>query len=167
MLLSGSGDSPLYECISLPKLALKAYFEKAFDNVNWEFLLNSLGGLGCDNTWVNWIKMCISSTRFSVLVNGSPKGFFGFSNRLRQGDPVSPLLFVVAAYVLNRMLALGVDNHLISGIQFHNGGPQVLNIQYVDDTLLFLSPEEEGILNLKRILGCFQACSGLKINYGK
>ena len=111
--------------------------------------------------------MCISSARFFVLVNGSPRGFFGASNGLRQGDPLSPLLFIVAAHVLNRMLALGVSNNLISGIQFPNGGPQVLNIQYADDTLLFLSPEEQGIINLKRILGCFQACSGLKINFGK
>ena len=111
--------------------------------------------------------MCISSARFSVLINGSPRDFFGASNGLRQGDPLSPLLFIVAAHVLNRILVLGVSNNLINGIQFPNGGPQVLNIQYADDTLLFLTPEEEGIINLKRILGCFQACSGLKINFSK
>ena len=111
-----------------PGLLLKLDFEKAFDNVNWEFLLNSLAGLGCDNIWVNWIKMCISLARFTVLVNGSPRGFFGASNGLRQGDPLSPLLFIVAAHVLHRMLALGVYNNLITGIQFPNGGPQVLNI---------------------------------------
>ena len=57
-------------------------------------------------------------------------------NDLRQGDPLSPLLFIVAAHVLNRMLALGVSNNLIHGIQFPNGEPHVLNIQYVDDTLV-------------------------------
>ena len=66
-----------------PGLLLKLDFEKAFDNVNWEFLLNSLARLGCDNTWINWIKMCISSARFSVLVNDSPRDFFGASNGLR------------------------------------------------------------------------------------
>ena len=72
--------------------------------------------------------MCISSARFSIPVNGSPRGFFGASNCLRHGDPISPLLFIVAAHVLNRMLALGVSNNLIKGIQFPHGGPQVLNI---------------------------------------
>ena len=99
-----------------PGLLLKLDFEKAIDNVNWEFLLKSLAGLGCNNTWVNWIKMCISSARFSVLVNGSNRGFSGTSNGLRQGDSLSPLLFIVAAHVLNRMLALGVSNNLINGI---------------------------------------------------
>ena len=111
--------------------------------------------------------MCISSARFSIQVNGSPKGFFEASNGLRQGDPISPLLFIVAADVLNRMLTLRVSNNLINRIQFPHGGAQVLNIQYVDDTLIFLSPEEEGIINLKRILGYFQVCSGLKINFSK
>ena len=107
------------------------------------------------------------SARFSILVNGSPRGFFGASNGLRQGDHLSPLLFIVATHVLNRILALGVSNNLINDIQFPNGGPHVLNIQYADDTLIFLTPEKEGIINLKRILGCFQACSGLKINFSK
>ena len=65
------------------------------------------------------------------------------------------------------MLALGVSNNLIHGIQFPNGGPHVLNIQYADDTLIFLPLEEDGIINLKRILGCSQACSGLKIKFHK
>ena len=110
-----------------PGPMLKLDFEKAFDNVNWDFLINALIGLGCDIKWVNWIKMCISSTRFSILVN-SPRGFFEASNGLRQGDPLSPLLFIVATHVLNKMLALDVNNSLIKGIQFPHGEPHVLNI---------------------------------------
>ena len=121
----------------------------------------------CESKWVNWIKTCITFARFSILVNGSPKGFFGASNGLRQGDPLSPLLFIVAAHILNHMLALGMQNNLIQGIQFPNSRPQVLNIQYADDTLIFLTPGEDGIINLKRILCCFQVCSGLKINFSK
>ena len=99
--------------------------------------------------------MCITIAKFSVLVNGSPKGYFGASNGLRQGDPLSPLLFIVVIHILNRMLALGSDNHLINGIQFPHSGPSVTNIQYSDDTLIFLTPSVDCVVNLKRILYCF------------
>ena len=65
------------------------------------------------------------------------------------------------------MLALAVDNHLIDGIQYPNNGPMVTNLQYADDTLIFLDPSEEHVINLKRILCCFQTYSGLKINFNK
>ena len=117
--------------------------------------------------WIQWIKMCISIAKFSILVNGSPKGHFGASNGLKQGDSLSPLLFIVATHILNKMLALAVDKYLIDGIQYSNNGPKVTNIQYDDDTLIFLDPSEEHVINLKRILCCFQTCSSLKINFNK
>ena len=104
--------------------------------------------------------MCISSAKFSVLVNGSPKGFFSSSNGLRQGDPLCPLLFIVATHILNRMLALGSDNGLICGIQYPHSEPSVINIQYVDDTVIFLTPSLEGFVNLKRILCCSKHVPG-------
>ena len=72
-----------------------------------------------------------------------------------------------AMMMINRMLALAVDNHLNEGIKYPNNGPMVTNIQYADDTLIFLDPSEEHVVNLKRILCCFQAYSGLKINFSK
>ena len=62
------------------------------------------------------------------------------------------------------MLALGRENKLITRIQFPHSGPNVVNIQYVDDTFIFLAPTEDCMVNLKRILCCFYTCSGLKIN---
>ena len=113
------------------------------------------------------MKMYIYTAKFSILINGSPKGHFGASNGLRQGDPLSPLLFIIVTHILNKMLCLCKNNNLISGIKFPNNGLEVLNIQYADDTLLFLSPSDECLINFKRIRCCFQACSGLKINFHK
>ena len=101
------------------------------------------------------------------MINGTPKGHFISSNGLRQGDPLSPLLFILVTYILNRMLCLGKEQNLIRGIVFHHNGPDVLNIQYADDTFLFLEPSVDCFINLKRILVCFQACFGLKINFHK
>ena len=111
--------------------------------------------------------MCIYTPKFSILINGSPKGHFGASNGLRHGDPLSHLLFILVTYIINRMLCLGKENNLIRGISFPLNGPDVLNIQYADDTLPFLEPFDECLINLKRIFCCFQVSSGLKINFHK
>jgi hypothetical protein len=72
----------------------KMDLEKAYDPVNWDFLLYMLRTCGIGKKWCSWIARCVSSVCFSVLVNNTPTDFFSNSRGLRQGDPLSPLLFV-------------------------------------------------------------------------
>ena len=76
-------------------MVCKLDIEKAYDSISWEFLYQVMNRMGFGNRWLSWIKWCISTASFSVLFNGSPTGFFPSSKGLRQGDPLSPYLFVI------------------------------------------------------------------------
>ena len=126
--------------------------------------------MGFGLKWRRWIKACVSSVHFSVLVNGSPKGFFGNFRGLRQGDPLSPLLFLLIMEVLSRLLKKTEESNLIRG--FHVGavnsvGVCISHLLFTDDTILFCDASREQLLSIRLVLSFFQAFTSLKVNVGK
>ena len=93
--------------------------------------------------WRGWIKTYVTSVRFSVRVDGSPEGFFGSSRGLRQGDPLSPLLFLLIMEVLSRLLKKTEECNLFRG--FHVGevntvGVRISHLLFADDLSYFVMP---------------------------
>ena len=118
---------------------------------------------------VYWIWFCISTVRFLILVNGSPQGFFASSRGLRQGDPLSPLLFVIVMETLSRLMDWATIGGYISGFAVGSGAdPLVLShLLFADDTLIFCNDDQVQITHLRAVFSWFEAVSGLKVNLAK
>ena len=151
----------------IPGVICKLDIEKAYDHVNWEALLDLLKRMGFGVRWCRWIRTCISTVQFSVLFNESPADFFGSSRGLRQGDPLSPMLFLVMIEVFNKMMKRAEGAGLLRGFRAAGrpgGGVGVSHLLFADDTILFCNANEEQILHIRMLLLCFQAVTGLKVN---
>ncbi|GKD41675.1 cysteine-rich receptor-like protein kinase, partial [Tanacetum coccineum] len=81
----------------------KLDFEKAYDSIEWGFLMAIMKKMGFGNKWCKWVDSCLRSTSISILVNGSPTREFYMERRVRQGDPLSPFLFILATEGLNAL----------------------------------------------------------------
>ena len=145
----------------------KLDIEKAYDHVNWEALLDLLKRMGFGVRWCRWIRTFISTTQFSVLFNGTLADFFGSSRGLRQGDPLSPLLFLVMMEVFSKIMKRVEGAGLFRGFRAdggRGGGVCVSHLLFADDMILFCDACEEQILHVRMLLLCFQAVIGLKVN---
>jgi hypothetical protein len=119
--------------------------------------------------WCKWIVHCISTVCFSVLINGTPTGFFNSSCGRRQRDPLFPLLFVVVMEVLSRMLSATLNRRFLSGFFMGSSKEELFltHLLFADNTLIFCEANPNHLRHLHSFLLCFEVVLGFKINLAK
>lgn len=118
-------------------------------------------------TWIDWIKKLVLGGSVGVTINGNDSKFFKTGKGLRQGDPISPMLFNLVGDVLTRMLDRAAKHGIIRGLLTDFTEEGIISLQYADDTILFSDHDEQHLKNLKGSLALFEQISGMRINFHK
>ncbi|MCG7876954.1 MAG: reverse transcriptase family protein, partial [Candidatus Thiodiazotropha endolucinida] len=147
---------------NIPGLLLSIDFQQAFDSVSWKFILKTLDYFNFGPSIKKWIKLFQNGAESCILQNGFLSDFFYLQRGCRQGDPISPYLFILCAEVLSIMMR---NENAIKGIDIDN--KSFLLSQYADDTQIFLNGSETSLKATLGILKKFYFMSGLKINEDK
>nr|GEX16651.1 putative reverse transcriptase domain, reverse transcriptase zinc-binding domain protein [Tanacetum cinerariifolium] len=144
-----------------PRCAFKVDIQKAYDTVDWNFLRSILVGFGFHHVMVEWIMTCVSTTSYSICINGNLHGWFRGKRGLRQGDPLSPYLFTLVMEVLTLMLQHRV--HTTEAFHFHHLCEQqrIVNLCFADDLFLFARGHMDSVMVIMDALDEFKKASGL------
>ena len=118
-------------------MLLKLDLEKPYDRVRWDFLEDTLKAARLPGTWVQWIMQCVTGPSMSVLWNGEKTDGFAPRRGLRQGDPLSPYLFVMCLERLCHQIDIVVGAKRWKPIRMSCGGPMLSHICFADDLILF------------------------------
>ncbi|GKC12731.1 RNA-directed DNA polymerase, eukaryota [Tanacetum coccineum] len=144
----------------------KVDFEKAYDSVRWDYLDDVLRKFSFGERWCGWIQDCLRSSWGSVIVNGSPTEEFQFYKGLKQGDPLSPFLFILIMKSLHISFQRVVDVGKFKGIEI-DSSMQISHMFYADDAVFMGQWSNSNIDTIVNVLKCFHRASGLSINMNK
>ena len=123
--------------------------------------------MGFHPKWVGWIYECVSTVSFSIMVNGEPRGHIVPSRGLRQGDPLSPHLFLLCFEGLNGLINNVVYEGKIQGYSLCRYGPKISHLFFADDSLLFCRASLGDVTTIQNILEVYESASGQQINKEK
>ena len=145
-------------------MALKLDMSKAYDRVEWDYLKGIMLKMGFHHRLVDLIMAGISFASYSVLVNGVPLGFIKPFRRIRQGDPLSPHLFLLCSEGFSALLRNALQQRLLHGVSISRNGPQITHVLFADDSSLFCKACSSECHIIKEILQIYEAASGQKIS---
>ena len=149
------------KCMNSPGIAIFLDFRKAFDSIEWEYLKAPLKAFNFGLTLFNWIDVLYNEASSCVINNGHSTSFFRLQRGVRQGCPLSSLLFIIGIELFARALK---NDQSIKGVNVETKEIEIM--QYADDTTVFVK-DEESVEQLLRLLDEFKSISGLEINTSK
>lgn len=141
-------------------VGLKIDISKAFDTLDWKFLLQVLTSFGFNVKFINWVTTILNSARLSIIINGSPFGYFSCCRGVRQGDPLSPILFCLAQDALSRGLTDLYSKGTLLPITSPRGIAAPTHIFYADDIMLFCKGTKKCILAVLSLFEAYGNASG-------
>ncbi|KAL0289202.1 UNVERIFIED_CONTAM: Retrovirus-related Pol polyprotein from type-2 retrotransposable element R2DM [Sesamum radiatum] len=147
-----------------PRCTIKVDIQKAYDSVSWDFVLEGLRIFNFPSSFIGWIEQCITTVTYSVSLNGSIHGFFQGARGIRQGDPMSPYLFVIVMELWHVLLKLRVQNSDRFLYHWKCRELGILNLCFADDVLIFCSADTQSASIIKQSLAEFAILSGLQVN---
>ena len=143
----------------------KVNFDKAYDSIDWRFLWNVLRRRGFSETWVRWVKQCVTTSTFAVLVNGRPQGGWIHPQRgIRQGCPLASLLFILAMDALAVCTSQVCSSGALTGFQSASLPAGIPLLQYADDTTFFIQGSMAAAQTLSTMMDTFSDFSGLRLD---
>ncbi|KAL0006060.1 hypothetical protein SO802_013621 [Lithocarpus litseifolius] len=148
-------------------LALKLDISKAYDRVEWQFLQKIMEKMGFLAVWIERVMSCVTTSSFSILVNCKPYGMVHPSRGIRQGDPLSPYLFLLCAEGFTTLLDKAELEGRISGVSICRGAPRASNLLFADDSLLFCQATQNEGEAIMEIIQTYANASGQSINLEK
>ncbi|XP_056685700.1 uncharacterized protein [Spinacia oleracea] len=147
--------------------ALKIDLEKAYDRLDWNFIRFCLARKGFDKSSCDLIMECIASPQTSVLVNGKSSNSFKTSRGIRQGDPISPYIFIICMEYLTDLIYEASDQGEWKPFFLKRGGIPITHLMFADDLILFGDTSRETLHSMQRVLDQFWECSGQNMNNSK
>jgi hypothetical protein len=146
-------------------IILKLDLEKAFDKIEHEVILQIMQRKCFGTKWLKWMKMIMNTCTSSILLNGVPGKVFHCKRGVRQGDPLFPLLFVLAVDLLQSIINGALHKGILSLPLPERCCSDFPNVQYADDTLMVLQACPRQLITLRALLNTFPDSTGLRVNY--
>lgn len=148
-------------------MAVKTNISKAYDRLEWSFIRAMLERMGFCDTWIMWMMQCVSTVSYSFLLNNEATGRVVPQRGIRQGDPLSPYIFILCGEVLSGLCKRAQADGSLPGIRVARNSPKMNHLLFADDTMLFTTTDTRSCSSLVEILHDYERASGQMINAQK